>query len=67
MNMDKLWVPLTIGIAFYGLFKITNRLALYHLIESYLIARTRGRGQTKQEFAETIDHLKSVVIVNQAA
>ena len=63
--MNNFWIPLTVGIAFYGLYNIASRLALYHLVESYLIARTRGRGLTTREFTESIDSLKSVVSVNQ--
>ena len=61
--MEKYWIPLSIGIAFYGIYQIANRLGLYHLVEVYLQARTGTRGLTRDEFGEVINQLKCVVNV----
>ena len=59
--MDQIWIPISIGVALVGIYSITNRLALYHLIETYICHRADpGTRLTYAEFLETIDHAKKI-------
>jgi hypothetical protein len=56
--MDKLWIPTSLAISFYGLYCIANRVGLYHLIETYVKHRAHTRPLTYLEFQESINQLK---------
>ena len=61
--MDKLWIPVSLAISFYGLYCIANRLGLYHLIETYVTHRAVTRPLTYTEFQESIGQLKGAATV----
>jgi len=59
--MDNLWLPISIAIAFYGTFKIINRIGLYRIIDSFIRYRgQQGRPLSYPEFLDSIGFLKAV-------
>ena len=61
--MDKLWIPVSLAISFYGLYCLANRLGLYHLIETYVKHRSVVRPLTYPEFQEAVVELKGAATV----
>jgi len=61
--MDKLWIPVSLAISFYGLYCLANRLGLYHLIETYVKHRSVVRTLTYPEFQEAVVELKGAATV----
>ena len=61
IRMEQIWIPISIGVALVGIYWITNRLALYHLIETYISHRADpGTRLSYTEFLESIEHVKKI-------
>ena len=56
--MGHIWIPVSLTIALCGAYYIVNRLALYHLVESFI--KYRARPLSSEEFIDSIGYLKTL-------